>query len=125
MTDPNLDSILTSVKKLLGIPEADTNFDLDIIIHINTALMVLKQIGVGPTTEFVVEDDTSLWSEFLTDLTNLQGVKTYVYFKVRMAFDPPSTGILVDALSKQIEELGYRLNMITEPRIPVIVEEEV
>lgn len=114
-----MDSILTSIKKLLGIEEEYTQFDTDIIIGINTALMVLIQIGVGPSTGFIITDKTSTWDEFLGDRKDLEGVKLYVQLKTKLAFDPPSNSFLVDAIKSQIEELEWRLNVQVEPP-PVI-----
>lgn len=102
-------SILTSIKKLLGVEEEYTHFDSDIIIHINSAFMNLNQIGVGPTSGFRIQDATSEWSDFI-ERTDLEGVKTYIYLKVRLIFDPPQMGYLVDAIKDQIKELEWRLN---------------
>lgn len=105
------DSILTSIKKLLGITEDYTNFDTDIIIHINSALMVLNQLGVGPSDGFSIQDKTSEWSEFITDEDKLDAVKTYVYLKVKLVFDPPLNGSVMEALKQSITEYEWRLNV--------------
>ena len=104
-----MDSILTSIKKLIGPEEDHTHFDPDIIIHINMALMVLNDLGVGPTTGFVITGADELWSDFLGDRADLEAVKTYVYLKVRLIFDPPSSGFLIDAIERQIKEFEWRL----------------
>ena len=109
-----MDSILTSIKKLLGIEEHYDHFDLDIITHINSAFMVLNQLGVGPEEGFSIEDKIKTWSDFIGDQSNIESVKSYVYFKVRLAFDPPQMGYLVDAIKNQISELEWRLNVQTE-----------
>lgn len=101
------DRILTSTKKVLGIPEDYTAFDLDIITHINAAFSVLSQLGVGG---FVIEDDTAVWSDYLTDNTKLNMVKTYIYLKTRLVFDPPATSFLLEALNKQIAEYETRIS---------------
>lgn len=108
-------SILHSIKKLLGPSAEDTNFDVDIIMHINTAFSVLYQLGVGPTTGFSISDESKLWSDFLPDSAKLEMVKTYVYLKTRLYFDPPSTGVLIDAINRQISELEWRINAAVDP----------
>jgi hypothetical protein len=106
-------SILASIKKLLGLdPEPDV-FDQDIIIHINTAFFVLQQLGVGPSTTYHIEDETNQWSEFI-GVEEIQAVKTYVYFKVRLVFDPPATSFAITAIENQIKELEFRLNVQQE-----------
>jgi hypothetical protein len=108
------DSILNSVKKILGIAEDYTAFDVDILMHINTVFATLNQVGVGPVEGFMIEDDTSTWDAFLgTDLRR-NNVKTYVYLRVRMLFDPPATSYLIDALKEQYKELEWRLNVYRE-----------
>ena len=104
-------SILTSIKKLFGPGEDDTTFDIDIIIHINTALFNLNQIGVGPSDGFFITDKSQTWSDFIgTNRKDIEAVKTYVYLKVKLVFDPPQSGVLVDAIKQQISELEWRLN---------------
>lgn len=108
------DSILTSVKKLLGIPEDYDPFDKDVVMHINTVLFSLNQIGVGPPNGFVISDKTTTWSEYLTDSTNLEAVKSYIYLKVRLLFDPPTSSIITESINRQIAELEWRLNVAVE-----------
>ncbi len=105
-------SILTSTKKILGIAEDYTAFDLDIITHINSAFSTLTQLGVGPTSGFMIEDDGAVWGDFLGNDPDLQynAVKSYVYLKVKQLFDPPTTSYLVTATERQITELEWRLN---------------
>lgn len=110
-----MESILTSIKKLLGIAEEYTQFDADIIIHINSVFTTLTQLGVGPSEGFYIEDNNSEWQEFITDLNKLQAVKTYMYLKVRLLFDPSSLGSsTLAAYERQIQELEWRLNVIAE-----------
>lgn len=108
------DSILKTVKQILGIPEDETGFDFDLLIHINSAFATLHQLGVGPETVFEVEDDTSVWADFLDGRTEFNSVKTYVYLKVKSIFDPPQSGYAVEAMSKQIMEYEWRLNSARE-----------
>ena len=109
-------SILTSIKKLLGIAEEDTSFDQDIIMHINTVFAILAQLGVGPENGFFIEDDGVIWSDYLGNATNLELVKSYIYMKVRSMFDPPTSSILADAMNKNISELEWRINTTVDPK---------
>ena len=104
------ESILTSIKKLLGITEEYKHFDTDIVIHINTVFMILMQFGVGPETGFTISDDTSVWGDFLTSSAQLEAVKSYVYLRVRMLFDPPQ-GSVATSMENLIKELEFRLNV--------------
>lgn len=109
-------SILTSIKKLLGLSEEDTSFDQDIIMHINTVLNILAQLGVGPANGFSIEDDGTIWSDYLGETTNLELIKSYIYMKVRLMFDPPTSSILADAMNKNISELEWRINVTVDPK---------
>ena len=108
------ESILTSIKKLLGIPEDYEHFDQDIIIHINSVFMILNQLGVGPTEEFTITDKTAVWSDFISDNKKFESVKTYVYMKVRLLFDPPLSSAVMDCINKVINEMEWRLNVAAE-----------
>ena len=103
-------SILTSTKKVIGIAEDDTTFDLDIIIHINSVFATLQQIGVGPEDGFMIEDDSAEWDDYLEGDNGLNNVKTYMFLKVRMFFDPPQTSFLLTAMEKQVDQLETRIN---------------
>ena len=103
-----MESILTSIKKLLGIQAEYTVFDQDLIIHINTAFAVLNQLNIGPPHGFVIEDDTATWDEYITSC-NLTMVRSYIYMKVRLMFDPPTSGVLVESMNSMISELEWRL----------------
>lgn len=107
-------SILTSIKKLLGISAECTDFDTDIIIHINTVFMVLNQLGVGPTKIFSIEDANDLWSDFITEKDDLEAIKTYIHLKVRLIFDPPLSTAVLEAMKQHINELEWRLNVHAE-----------
>lgn len=108
------DSILTSIKKLLGIPEDYEQFDLDIIIHINTVLMILTQLGVGPSKGFSIVDKEAKWSDFLPDDKNLESVKSYIGTKVRLIFDPPLSSTVVECMNRLVSELEFRINAEAE-----------
>jgi hypothetical protein len=108
-------SILTSTKKILGISEDYTVFDLDIITHINTAFSTLTQLGVGPVEGFMIEDESAKWEDFIVETDHqYNSVRSYVFLKVRQLFDPPTTSYLIAATEKQIEELEWRLNVHRE-----------
>ena len=110
------DSILTTVKKLVGIDESYDAFDLDIITHINSAFSTLDQLGIGPEEGFMIEDDSAVWGDFLGDDNRLNSVKSLIGLKVRVVFDPPATSFTLEAFKKQIEELEWRLNVYREGR---------
>ncbi len=103
------ESILISIKKLLGIDSNYNDFDTDIIIHINTILNNLVQMGVGPKNGFSIKDDTTKWVDFIGDDPRLEQVKTYVYLKVRLLFDPPANSALIDSINQSAKELEWRL----------------
>ena len=110
-----MESILTSIKKMLGIAEDYTQFDADIIMHINSVFTTLTQLGVGPSEGFYIEDKTAEWIDFIPDHNKLQAVKTYIYLKVRLFFDPSSLGSsTLAAYERQIQELEWRLNVSAE-----------
>lgn len=109
-----MESILISIKKLLGIAEECCDFDTDIIIHINSAFMILTQLGVGPTNGFNIRDNQALWSDFISDDTRLDAIRSYVYLKVRTMFDPPQSSSLLDAIKQNLSELEWRLTIAAE-----------
>ena len=108
-----MESILTSIKKLLGIQEEYTNFDNDIIMHINSTFSTLTQLGVGPSNGFSIKDKSSTWDEFISD-TRLECVKSYIYLKVKLLFDPPSTSAVMDSINRQINEYEWRINVFSD-----------
>ena len=110
-----LDSILDSIKKLLGIQPEYTSFDEDIIVAINTSFATLNQLGVGPEGGYMIEDNTQTWNDYITT-TNLNMVKTYIYLKSRLLFDPPTGGVL-DAIKNQLAELEFRLYVEVDPKV--------
>lgn len=109
------ESILTSVKKDLGIMEDYTHFDPDIINDINSVFSVLTQIGVGPTTGFAIEDKNAVWEDFITDYPRLSFVKSYVSKRVRMLFDPPLSSSVKEAVKEVIDELEWRISVAVDP----------
>ena len=109
-----MESILTSIKKLLGIAEEYTQFDDDIIMHINSVFLNLTQLGVGPSEGFLIEDDTATWDDYIGDSNQLQAVKSYVYLKVKLLFDPPLSSSVTESMNRMIAELEWRLNVAVE-----------
>ena len=107
-------SILVSIKKMLGIAKDYTHFDPDIIMHINTILAVLTQVGVGPAKGFRIEDDSATWNDFLSDAVNLEDVKTFMYLRVKLLFDPPLSTAVSEIIKQQAEELLWRISISAE-----------
>lgn len=108
------ESILTSIKKLLGIAEEYTHFDTQITMHINSVFMILTQLGVGPKEGFYIEDDSASWEDFLSDPSQFQATKTYIYQKVCLVFDPPASSAVIEAMKESIREFEWRLNHAAE-----------
>lgn len=109
-----MESILTSIKKLLGIAEEYEHFDQDIIMHINSVFMILQQIGIGPDGGFGISNKDSIWSDYITDSNKVEAVKSYVFLKVRMLFDPPASSVVMESMNRMANELEWRLNMAAE-----------
>lgn len=106
------ESILDSIKKIIGVGTEDDAFDEELLILINAVFMTLQQIGVGPQdTLFNIEDNSSTWSDYLTNPTELPMVKTYIAIRVRLIFDPPQSSSLDQALRQEIAEYEWRLNV--------------
>lgn len=112
-----MESILTSIKKLIGIEADDTSFDDDIIMDINTVLMALTQMGVGPEDGFEIEDSTSTWTDFIPNMKKFSAVKSYIRMRVRLMFDSDSMpSSLIEAYNRQIAEFEWRLNHAAESK---------
>ena len=110
-----MDSILTSVKKMLGIPEDYEQFDMDIIMHINSVFMILTQLGVGPEEGFTISNKSDKWSDFIGEGKLVELVKSYIYLKVRLIFDPPQSSSIIEAMNRQISEFEWRINVEVDP----------
>lgn len=108
------DSVLTSIKKMLGILEEYEQFDSDLIMHINSTFSILTQLGVGPSKGFLIEDKNTAWSDFVSDESRMMLVKSYMFLKVKLLFDPPLSSAVLECYKKQIEEYEWRLNVIAE-----------
>ena len=109
-----MDSILLSVKKALGIDGDGTDFDTELIMHINTVLSTLTQIGVGNEDGFTISGEDEKWSDFVADEPRWSQIRTYVYTKVRLIFDPPQGAAVVEAMNKVANELEWRLYVIAD-----------
>lgn len=110
-----MESILTSIKKMLGIVEEYEHFDTDIIMHINTVFMILTQLGVGPSEGFIIKGKDEEWSDFIGDKVTIEAVRSYVYLKVKLLFDPPLSSAVIESYNRQISELEWRLNIAVDP----------
>lgn len=115
-----MDSILDSTKRVLGLAEDYTAFDVDVVMHINAAFSSLSQLGVGPVDGFFIVDSTAVWDDIGIPAKQLHLLKSYIYLKVRFAFDPPTTSFAIDAMDKQIKEYEWRLNIFREELLPPV-----
>jgi len=106
-----LESILTSIKKLLGIAEEYEHFDSDLIMHINSVFSILTQLGVGPEKGFMVTDKSAVWEDFIPSAVKLQMVKSYMHLRVKLLFDPPLGSAVIEAMNRQISELEWRIEV--------------
>ena len=109
-----MNSILTSIKKLLGIAEDYEHFDADLIMHINSVFMILHQLGVGPSEGFLIKDEDATWDEFIQGETNIEAVRSYVYLKTKLLFDPPLSSAVIESTNRLISELEWRLNVAAD-----------
>jgi hypothetical protein len=116
-------SILTSIKKLLGIAEEYTHFDADLIMHINSVLSILTQIGVGPAEGFSIKDKSSVWEDFVPENSKWELIKSYTYMKVKLLFDPPLSSAVIESTNRIISELEWRIQVAADP--VKTIEEEV
>jgi hypothetical protein len=118
-------SILQSTKKNLGVAPEYQAFDLDIITYINAALSTLEQLGVGPVGGFAIQDEMAEWGDLLGGDPRLNNVPTYVFLRAKLLFDPPQTSFHLTAIEKQIEQMEWRLSVLTDPdRPPTTVDIE-
>lgn len=106
-----MNSILDEIKKMLGLASDYTAFDSDVVIHVNTAIMALQQMGVGISDPFYISGKQEVWDDFLDGREDLEAVKTYIYLRVRMAFDPPTSSAVIDSMNRTMNELEWRLNV--------------
>lgn len=111
-----MESILISIKKLLGIEEEYEHFDPDIIMHINSVFSILTQLGVGSETGFSIKDKESVWTDFISDDPRLESVKSYIHLKVKLLFDPPLSSAVIEAINRMISELEWRIKVAAEEK---------
>lgn len=120
-----MDYILPSIKKLLGIPFDNEHFDVDLILFINAAFATLFQLGVGPKEQaYKISNNDDVWVDFIGDKTNIENVKTYVFLKTKLAFDPPATGAAMESLKELIKESEWRLNVECDPEAYLLDEKK-
>lgn len=110
-----MESILVSIKKLLGVDESYTCFDMDILMHINSVLTILTQLGVGPAEGYAIQDANNTWDEFIPNRLKQEMVKSYIYLKVKLLFDPPSSSAVMDSTNRLASELEWRLQVLNDP----------
>lgn len=118
-----MESILTSIKKLLGIAEEYTHFDADLIMHINSVFSILTQIGVGPPEGFSIKDESSVWQDFIPEKSKWELIKSYMYMKVKLLFDPPLNSAVIESANRIISELEWRIQVVADSE-KTIEEEE-
>jgi hypothetical protein len=109
-----MDSILTSIKKMLGIEDEYTHFDTDIIMHINSYLSVLTQLGVGSPNGFSIKDKSDLWEDFTPADAKLELIKTYIYMKVKLIFDPPLSSAVIEAMNREVSQCEWRIQVAAD-----------
>lgn len=112
-------SILTTIKKLLGIEESDTSFDTDVTIFINSALSRLSELDVGPNGGYQITGANEKWSDYLGTSAKIGSVQTYIYYSVRLAFDPPTSSFVLDSMKKQLDKLEWSINVDAEGGDPI------
>lgn len=110
-----MDSILNTIKKLLGIDSEDDSFDIDVMVIINSIIPTLSQMGIGPQNGFIVTTSDNKWQEYIGDSAiNIEGVKTYLYLKTKLIFDPPTNSTVIEALNNNLKELEWRMMLSVE-----------
>lgn len=112
-------SILADTKKVLGVQDSDKSFDPDILMHVNSTLVIVKQLGLGPDPMIYLEDDSKTWDDLALTPEQLNLCKTYMFLRVKMLFDPPTMGFLITATQEQLTEYEHRLSMERENAIPL------
>ncbi len=110
-------SILNSTKHMLGLDPDDTAFDTDVIVCINNALTLVHQMGIGPADGYTIEDAVAVWDDFTSDKRLLSLVKMYVYQSVRIAFDPPTSQYVMEAVQNQIKEYEFRMVVMADGHV--------
>lgn len=110
-----MESILISIKKLLGIAEEYEHFDVDLIMHINSVFSILTQLGVGPSEGFSIEDEVAVWTDFIPEKSKIEFVKSYMHLKVKLLFDPPLSSAVIESMNRMISELEWRIQVAVDP----------
>ncbi len=110
-----MESVLTSIKKMLGIEEEYEHFDPDITMHINSVLSILTQLGVGPSEGFSIHGEDETWQDYIPDSPKLEFVKSYVFMKVKLLFDPPLSSAVIESMNRMVSELEWRIQVEADP----------
>ena len=120
------DSIFNSVKKVVGLLGDDDSFDEDILLHINSVVSTLRQLGLSIPSDFYVRDDVQTWRDLLGEFRDLDLVKSYMAMKVRLMFDPPSSSFGLASMTEMVKELEWRINVLTDQpySVPVLPSPE-
>lgn len=116
-----IESILNTIKQMLGVPIEDSAFDTDILVAINSAIMFLHQIGVGPTTPILIADHNTEWDALTADPALQAMSKTYIYLSAKLVFDPPGTSFAIESFRKLMDELYWRIQVVSDPYVPPVV----
>ena len=109
------ESILTTIKQLVGVNEECKDFDTDIIIHINNVFSTLLDLGVKTKEEFFITDDEAVWTDFLDDVTLINKIVSYTYLKVKLAFDPPQSSSVAKSMENMADQAEWRINVAVDP----------
>lgn len=109
-----MESILESMKRMIGISDDDDSFDTDLIIDINSIFTILNQLGAGPPNGFEIIDSREVWTDFMPDISKINLIKSYVYLKLKLMFDPPASSSVMDAMNRQISEFEWRISISCE-----------
>ena len=120
------DSIFESVKKVVGLLGDDGSFDEDILLHINSVVSTLRQLGLSIPADFYVRDDVQTWRDLLGEFRDLDLVKSYMTMKVRLMFDPPSSSFGLKSMEEMVKEYEWRINVLTDQpySVPVLPSPE-
>lgn len=104
-----MSSILDDVKLALGLLPEDTSFDPTIIMHINSVFSMLHSAtGVGGPAGFAIAGRDETWDMLFED-TRLNSIKSYVFVRVKVLFDPHIIGAVLSAHERQFQEMEFRI----------------
>jgi hypothetical protein len=110
-----MESILITIRSMLDVDQDYDGFDTSIIAGINTAIFSLSQLGIGPDGGYSITGETETWSDLFDGVSNLDAVKSYIWLKTKMEFDPPTTSFLLESINRQLTQLEWRLMVEVDP----------